>query len=70
MTAAAYQLAGVISAKREGRYHKFKDVEREEPSILAHVMGVTQEVSICHYNWVVLMLSIDYQSPATCTRSV
>ncbi|EIN07011.1 Nucleotidyltransferase [Punctularia strigosozonata HHB-11173 SS5] len=48
MKAAAFQQAGSISAKREGRYFRFRDVDREEPSILAHVMGVTQEVSTFH----------------------
>lgn len=45
MTSAAFQQAGAISARRDGRYHRFRDVERELPSILAHVMGITQEVS-------------------------
>ncbi|KZT09562.1 uncharacterized protein LAESUDRAFT_722526 [Laetiporus sulphureus 93-53] len=44
MTAAAYMRAGVISAKRSGRFVQLRDtVNPEEFSILASVMGVTQE---------------------------
>ncbi|OBZ65685.1 Poly(A) RNA polymerase cid14 [Grifola frondosa] len=44
MTAAAYLQAGVISARREGRTVHLRDTENpEDRSILASVMGVTQE---------------------------
>jgi non-canonical poly(A) RNA polymerase PAPD5/7 len=47
MTAAAYQRAASISARRSGRYVSFRDGQTmpEEWSILMSVMGVTQEVS-------------------------
>ena len=47
MTAAAYAQASIISARREGRTVRLRSTtEPEELSILASVMGVTQEVSI------------------------
>ncbi|EMD38132.1 hypothetical protein CERSUDRAFT_49354 [Gelatoporia subvermispora B] len=45
MLAAAYVQAGILSARREGRYVNLRDISSsEEMSILASVMGVTQEV--------------------------
>ena len=46
MTAAAYQRAETISARRSGRYISFREdkTDPEEWSILMSVMGVTQEV--------------------------
>jgi len=44
MTASAYLQAGIISAKRDGRHVRLRDSPHpEEMSILASVMGVTQE---------------------------
>ncbi|PCH37934.1 hypothetical protein WOLCODRAFT_148891 [Wolfiporia cocos MD-104 SS10] len=44
MTAAAYLHAGIMSSKRGGRYVSLRDtINPEEMSILASVMGVTQE---------------------------
>lgn len=46
MTAAAYVHASYISARREGRYVQLSSRKNpEDMSILASVMGVTQEVS-------------------------
>ncbi len=46
MTAAAYAQATIISARREGRTVRLRSTtEPEEMSILASVMGITQEVS-------------------------
>ena len=46
MTAAAFAQASIISARREGRtVHLRATTEPEDMSILASVMGVTQEVS-------------------------
>ena len=45
MTAAAYAQASIISARREGRTVRLRPApEPEDMSILASVMGVTQEV--------------------------
>ena len=47
MTAAAFAQANIISARREGRTVQLRPItEAEDMSILASVMGITQEVSI------------------------
>ena len=49
MTVAAFAKASIISARREGRVVRlrgaYSEDDPEEMSILASVMGVTQEVS-------------------------
>ena len=48
MTAAAFAKASMISARREGRTFRLRAAaaDPEEMSILASVMGVTQEVRV------------------------
>lgn len=51
MTAAAFMLAGMISARREGRSVSLRDtINPADMSILAGVMGVTQEVCPCLFH--------------------
>lgn len=51
MTAAAYMHAGIISSRRDGRRIQLMARSHpEELSILASVMGVTQEVFVLHVN--------------------
>lgn len=51
MTAAAYSRAEIVSARRDGRYVNLRRTSHpEDMSILASVMGVTQDVSTFSHN--------------------
>lgn len=73
MTTAAYLQAGWISARRDRRRVRLADdFNAEELSILAKVMGVTQEVSriVMFPSWLAHPHATDNKPSTACARSL
>ena len=70
LTATAYLRAGILEARREGRFFKLRHrYDPEDLSILSTVVGVTQEVRALISSLVLADHSLpDDRSPTFCTR--
>jgi hypothetical protein len=65
LTAAAYLRAGMMRSRDNGRSFSFRGHDSEDASILANILGVTQEVGCTQTSKKNLCVLIDWFRPST-----